>query len=37
MLINVNNEFMWRRDERWLGPFVELVEQSRIRANSRTL
>jgi hypothetical protein len=35
MLINVNNEFMWRRDERWLGPFRALVDAARDRAGAR--
>jgi putative glutamine amidotransferase len=30
-----HNEFMWRRDPRWLGPFVDLVASARIRAESR--
>jgi putative glutamine amidotransferase len=30
-----HNEFMWRRDERWLGPFRGLVEAARIRASTR--
>jgi putative glutamine amidotransferase len=30
-----HNEFMWRRDGRWLGPFRELVEAARQRAASR--
>ncbi len=30
-----HNEFMWRRDDRWLGPFADLVENARIRANTR--
>jgi len=30
-----HNEFMWRRDERWLGPFRGLVDAARERAISR--
>jgi putative glutamine amidotransferase len=30
-----HNEFMWRHDERWLGPFRELVEAARTRATDR--
>jgi len=30
-----HNEFMWRRDERWLGPFRGLVEAARERAAGR--
>ena len=30
-----HNEFMWRRDGRWLGPFRGLVAAARIRAESR--
>ena len=30
-----HNEFMWRRDERWLGPFRDLVAAARERATGR--
>ncbi len=30
-----HNEFMWRRDERWLGPFRDLVAAARERAARR--
>lgn len=30
-----HNEFMWRRDERWLGPFRDLVAAARERAANR--
>ena len=30
-----HNEFMWRRDERWLGPFQDLVTAARERAARR--
>ena len=30
-----HNEFMWRRDSRWLGPFVDLVAAARERATGR--
>ncbi len=29
-----HNEFMWRRDERWLGPFTELVTAARLAAGT---
>jgi putative glutamine amidotransferase len=30
-----HNEFMWRRDGRWLGPFRDLVDAARRRAAAR--
>ncbi|MGI9116469.1 MAG: gamma-glutamyl-gamma-aminobutyrate hydrolase family protein, partial [Gaiellales bacterium] len=30
-----HNEFMWRRDARWLGPFRDLVAAARERASRR--
>ena len=30
-----HNEFMWQRDERWLGPFRDLVGAARNRAAER--
>ncbi|MGA0121459.1 MAG: gamma-glutamyl-gamma-aminobutyrate hydrolase family protein [Gaiellales bacterium] len=30
-----HNEFMWRRDARWLGPFRDLVAAARRRADTR--
>jgi len=30
-----HNEFMWRRDSRWLGPFQDLVDAARRRAAAR--
>jgi putative glutamine amidotransferase len=30
-----HNEFMWRHDERWLGPFRDLVAAASSRASQR--
>jgi putative glutamine amidotransferase len=30
-----HNEFMWRRDSRWLGPFRDLVQEAGARTKSR--